>query len=183
MPDAEMPPEIFSALQRELEQKNINANSFAALVNFALVFRIGSAHADLAANALRKMKYQLRQAEGENDLIALIDGLAKVAAVTRSKDLGDEVRVLSRVTRRRKGVCLSSDGEIRIAMIAAASRKDLMEWVDFLGAWITEIAFEARTADEARVLLLHLRRIIGLQPELIVTCSKAEAALLSIIAS
>lgn len=181
-PDMDMPPEIFSALQKELELKSIHTNSFAALVNSALVFRIGSAHAELAANALRKVKYQLRQAEEDDNILALIDGLAKVAAVTRSKELGDEVRVLSRVTRRRKGACLSADSEMRIAMIAAASRVDLIEWADFLGAWITEISFEVRAVDEARVLLSHLCQVRVLQPELSVTCSKAEAALLSLTA-
>ncbi|WP_128669108.1 hypothetical protein [Pseudomonas aeruginosa] len=182
VPDSDMPPEIFSALQGALELKSIHTNSFAALVNSALVFRIGSAHAELAANALRKVKYQLRKADGGDNILALIDGLAKVAAVTRSKELGDEVRVLSRVTRRRKDACLSADSEMRIAMIAAASRGDLVEWADFFGAWITEIAFEVRSVDEAGVLLSHLRKVRMLQPELAVTCSKAEAALLSLAA-
>ncbi|WP_271104641.1 hypothetical protein [Pseudomonas tohonis] len=182
VPDSDMPSDIYSALQRELELESIHTNSFAALVNSALVFRIGSAHAELAANALRKVKYQLRQTEGNDNLLALIDGLAKVAAVTRSKELGDEVRVLSRVTRRRKDTSLSADDELRIAMIAAGSRRDLIEWAEFLGDWITEIAFEVQDVDQGVALLSHLRQVIILQPALLVTCSKAEAALQALTA-
>lgn len=179
-PEMDMPPEMLSNLEKELELESIRLNSFAGLVNSALVFRIGAAHAQLAANALQKVKYQLRQSEDSSHIFSLIDGLAKVAAVTRSKELGDEVRVLSRVTRRRKGGGISVDNEVRIAMIAAASRGGLDGWAEFLGGWLTEIAFEVQSSEEGTILLSHLRQIIKLEPALIITCSKAEAALLSV---
>lgn len=173
----DMPRELLRDLEVQLAADGVSPDSFSSLVNCSLLFNITSDHARLAATALRKVKYQLQQTVTNPKVFSLISGLATVAAVTRSKELAEEVRVLSRVTRRQKGADITLEDEMRIAMIAAASVKDITGWAKFAGDWLTEIAFEAKVRDESIRLLAHVRLLIKLRPELAVTCAKAEAAL------
>ena len=96
----------------------------------------------MAAKALRRVKYSIENADDQNSLFGLIDGLATVAAVTRGTDLAEALRVMMRVMRRRKRLNVDPDYEMRVAMLAAASHEDLDDWALFAGEWITEIAFE-----------------------------------------
>jgi hypothetical protein len=73
-----------------------------------------------------------------------------VATVTCGAELADELRILTRVMRRRGRLGADPDDELRVAMIAAASRPDLNEWAHFAGEWISEIAFEV--ADQQKAL-------------------------------
>ncbi|WP_426141165.1 hypothetical protein [Pseudomonas sp. DWP3-1-2] len=176
-PSLEMPQDLLRDLEGQLAADGVSQDSFSSLVNCSLLFNITSDHARLAAVALRKVKYQLQQTNTNPKVFSLISGLATVAAVTRSNELADEVRILSRVTRRQKRADITLEDEMRIAMIAAASLKDITDWAKFAGEWLTEIAFETVVQEEAVRLLAHVRLLIKLQPELAVTCARAEAAL------
>ncbi|MCP1420965.1 hypothetical protein J3D47_005208 [Pseudomonas laurylsulfativorans] len=176
-PVLEMPQELLHDLEAQLAAEGVSHDSFSSLVNCSLLFNITSDHARLAAVALRKVKYQLQQTIVKPKVFSLISGLATVAAVTRSTELADEVRILSRVTRRQTNADVTLEDEVRIAMIAAASSKDIEEWVRFAGEWLTEIAFEAVARDDAMRLLTHVQLLIKLRPELAATFAKAEAAL------
>ncbi|WP_433767480.1 hypothetical protein [Pseudomonas putida] len=173
----QMPEEVLAGLEDQLTSDSISLDSFNSLVNSSLIFNITADHARLAATALRKVKYQLEQSGSRNNIFALISGLATVAAVTRSKELAGEVRILSRVTRRRKDSEISAEDELRIALVAVASVSDLDEWSSFLGDWLTEISYEAEVGAQSSRLLASLQVIIGLMPSLAITCSKAEASL------
>lgn len=172
-----MPEDVLKGLEVQLKSDCLSLDSFNSLVNSSLIFNITIDHARLAATALRKVKYQLEQSDSQNDFFALITGLSTVAAVTRSKELADEVRVLSRVTRRRKDSGISPEDEFRVALLAAASVSDFEEWSSFFGDWLTEISYEAEVGMQSARLLTSLEVIIGLIPALASTCSKAEASL------
>ena len=176
----EMPAEVLTDLETKLASESLHPGSFAGLVNSVLIFRIEPDHARLAATALRKVKYQLQQSDDDAHLFGLIHGLATVAAVTRSKELADEVRVLSRVTRSRNRAAMSTEDEMRISIIAAASHENSDDWASFAGDWLTELAFEITKPEDAALLLSHLRRLIEFAPELAITCAKADAALSSV---
>jgi len=113
-----------AAIPAALEAEESSPESFALLVNSALLFQIDPAFADLAAQALRRTKYQLRRGQSEGGTRALLAGLATVAAVTRSRELAEEVRRLVRVIRRRQGIGIALYEVVRIGMIAAASTRD-----------------------------------------------------------
>lgn len=173
----QMPPEVLRGLEEQLTSDSINLDSFNSLVNSSLIFNITADHARHAAAALRKVKYQLEQSGSRSNIFALISGLATVAAVTRSRELADEVRILSRVTRRQKNSEISAEDELRIALVAVASVPDLDVWSSFLGDWLTEISYEAEVGVQSSRLLASLQVVIGLMPGLAITCSKAEASL------
>src|SRR5690606_1244084 len=115
----------------------IEAASFIALVNSAMIFKITSGHAELAAKALRLGGYTLANLEDKSQLVGLLNGLATVAAVSRSAALADEIRILVRRYRRDSQYGFSIEEAMRICLIASASRENLMDWRAFLGEWLT----------------------------------------------
>ena len=104
----DMPSDIETNLKQALESEEPTGDDFISLVNSPLIFKVGPQLAQLAAQALRRAKYQLRNMKNQSDAFSLLSGLAMVAAVTRSAELADEVRILVRVFRRKPGtdICL-----------------------------------------------------------------------------
>jgi hypothetical protein len=179
----EIPADIESEVRRGLESEDLTPKSFAGLVNSALIFRIGPQLAQLAAQALRRAKHQLRQVRADTEAFSLLVGLATVAAVTRSSELAEEVRILVRVVRRRPGIDIAPEDAVRIAMIAAAAYSDNSKWCEFVGDWLTELAFEDMTREKAVILWKHIHVLCQLEPSLWETCARAEAACTAFAAS
>jgi hypothetical protein len=180
---AVMPNDIESELRKKLDAEELTPQSFVPLVNSALIYRIGPQLAQLAAQVLRRAKHQLRQVRAQNETFSLLSGLATVAAVTRSSELAEEVRILVRVIRRRPGIDITLDDAIRIAMIAAAGYSDRDKWCKCLGEWLTELAFEDMTREQAVFFRQHLDILCQLEPNLWETCARAEAACAAFVAS
>lgn len=182
-PVMEMPTEIEANLRIGLEAPELTPKSFAILVNFSLIYEVGSPLAKLAAEGLRRVKHQLRQIKSQEEAFSLLAGLATVAAVTRSSDLAEEVRILMRFVRRRPGIDISRADTIRIALVAAAAHDDISGWCEFVGQCLTEFAFEDMSADEARVLRDHILALRQLEPRLWETTARADAATSAFIKS
>ncbi|MGE0681699.1 MAG: hypothetical protein AB7P69_12480 [Candidatus Binatia bacterium] len=198
----EPPTEILKEIEARLDTEVLQPSSFAALVNSALIFRLDSHHAQLAAKALRTVKfsfvrspdairgfaqlaakalrtvkYQLRQADNKEQLFAVLSGLAAVAAITRSSELAEELRVLTRKCRHEPGRRLSTEEAMRIGLIAAAAHSELTDWCEFVGEWVAELAFQSLEHDEIERLHSHVEQLCHIVPELWRTCGRAEAAL------
>jgi hypothetical protein len=176
-PNRAIPDDVLREVRAALEAGDLDANSFAGLVNTALLFDLPEGQSSLAADALRRAKFSVENAENEGTSFGLISGLAVVAAVTRGTELADALRVLTRVMRRRKRFTADPDNEMRIAMIAAASFENLDDWSRFAGDWITEVAFEVESKDAARKFVAMLRRLVQIEPALARHCAAADAAL------
>ncbi len=65
-------------------------------------------------------------------------------------------------------------------MIAAAAFEELLDWNDFVGDWLTELAFQKLQSAESKQLHSHVLKLCHIVPELWVTCGRAEAALKSL---
>lgn len=174
-----LPVEISKAIETQLRAEEVTAKSFIVLVNSAMIFRVGTDQAELAAKALKLGSYRLTNVENRSQLLAILNGLATVAAITRSHALADELRILVRIYRRDPQYALSTEEVMRICLVAAASRKGLKEWRDFIGEWLTELAFSDLEGDDGEVLHSHLQCLCHAVPELWVSCGRAEAALLA----
>ena len=174
-----LPPNCAEEIEIQLGAEEVGPSSFPALVNLALIYRIGSDQAELAATALKRSNYHLRNIENESQLAAILDGLATVAAVSRSPSLADELLILVRKYRRDAEYELSLQEVIRICLIAAASRPELSEWTEFVGKWLTEFAFSDLKDDEAQGFHSYLNCLCHAVPELWVSCGRADAALLA----
>ena len=86
--------------ERQLDTDEAEASSFTALVNSALLFRVGSDQGELARKALKLGHYRIASVKDKPQLFTIVNGLATVAAVARSSVLADELRILMRGYRR-----------------------------------------------------------------------------------
>ncbi len=175
-----LPDAISEAIEEQLGAEKVGLSSFVGLVNFSSIFSVGEDKSELAARALKLGRYRLADIEDKPQLLAALNGLASVAAVTSSRLLADELRILVRQYRQDVQHTLSVREEMRVCLAAAASRSDPMEWRDFVGACVTELAFGELEGDEIVVLQRHLEYLCHVVPELWASCSKADAALKSL---
>jgi hypothetical protein len=174
------PAEIVKDIEERLSVEVLQPMSFVTLVNSALIFRMDSHHAQFAAKALRAVKYHIRQAGDKSILGSILRGLATVAAVTRSVELADEFRILVRRCRQEPGRDVSAEDALWLGLIAAAAHSDRRSWCQYVGEWITELAFQPLQQNELDRLYTHLELLCHIEPELWVTCGRAEAALSSV---
>jgi hypothetical protein len=179
----EPPAEILRDIEEKLSADVLHPKSFAVLINSALIFRFDAHQARLAAKALSAVKHQLRQIDNKEQLFTVLSGLATVAAVTRSVELAEELRILTRRFRNEQGCTLSAEESMQIGLIAAAAHSDLTDWCKFVGEWITELSFQSLQHDEMERLHSHIMLKCHIVPELWRTCGRAEAALSAGMAS
>lgn len=173
----DLPAELEETIEVQLGAERVAPSSFIALVNSAWLFRIGADKAEFAAKELRLARYRLLNIESKPELLAILNGLATVAAVSRSLALADELRILVRKYRHDAEFQLSISEAIEICLVAAASRADLNGWREFVGDWLTELAFSDLSGNDGEVLDSSVRCLCDLIPELWVSCGRAEAAL------
>jgi hypothetical protein len=173
----ELPSDLEAHIRSSLEAQDLSPRSFFGLVNAALIVRVDSELSEAAAHGLRRVGYRLRQFGETEDPFPFLYALAKVAAVTRSKELTDEVRVLVRAERHRGAQRLSPEAISRIALVAAAAIADQSGWRSFLGEWLNELAFLEMTLDEAVNLRSQLQMLLHIDPILWETCGRADAAI------
>ena len=172
-----LPDDLARIIEKELDTEEVEASSFIALVNSAMIFRITSGHAELAARALRLGNYTLANLEEKSQLVGILNGLATVAAVSRSPALADELRILVRRYRRDPQYGFTVEEAMMMCLVASAALEDLMEWRGFVGEWLTELAFGELEVSEGEVLHSHLLVLLHAVPELWVSCARADAAL------
>ena len=176
-----LPPKVSEVIKTQLDTKEVGPSSFIALMNFALLYPISADHAELAAKALQRANYRLPNIEERSELVVILDGLAKVAAVSRNHKLADELQIFVRRYRYDAEYALSIQEAIKICLVAAASRSDLNEWIEFVGDWLTELAFGDLKDDEIPVFYVQLTWLCHVVPELWVSCGRANAALSALI--
>ena len=174
-----LPSDLAEIIEAQVTGEPVEPSSFIALVNSAMIFGTDSAHVKLAATALRLGDHRLRNVESKSDLLVVLMGLAKVAAAARSTELADELRILMRTYEPDGAYSLSISEKLSICLIAAASRADLTEWRNFVGEWLTELAFGQLGVEEAKVFHSRLQSLCHAVPELWVSCARADAALIA----
>ncbi len=172
-----VPSNISEMIEEQLSETNITAKSYVALVNSALLYPVDQRHAALAATALKLSRYHLNKLEDQSQLRAILNGLATVAAVTRSCELADELNILIRKYIQDSQYMLSINDIFSICLIAASSREKLDTWCEFVGKWLVELAFGNLKDEESEVFHSLLRCLSHIEPALWVTCGRADAAL------
>ena len=69
---------------------------------------------------------------------------------------------------------------MRMCLVTSAAHQELIEWRNFAGQWLTELAFAEMDRNDAELFLSRLTSLLHSTPELWVSCARAEAALKSI---
>lgn len=172
-----IPPELSKAIKVQLSSDKVEPSSFIALVNSAMLFQIDTDQMKLAAEVLKVGNYRLANVDDKLQLLSIMNGLALAASSGRNHMLADELRILIRRYRRDPQYDISIQEEVRICLIASASRENTNEWRTFVGEWLTELAFEELEGDDGKLLHLYLQCLCHAVPELWVSCSRADAAL------
>lgn len=172
-----LPDDLARVIEEQLDSDEVEAASFIALVNSAMIFKIASGHAELAAKGLRLGNYRLANLENNSQLVSILNGLATVAAVSRNLALADELRILVRRYRRDSQHGFTIEEAMRMCLVASSARKDLTEWRRFAGEWLTELAFGDLQENEGEVLHSRLLALLHSVPELWVSSARADAAL------
>lgn len=174
-----LPADLLETIETQLSAEQVGPSSFIALVYSARIFRVDADQVELAAKALKLANYRLSSLENQSQLLGILDGLATVAAVVRSTALADELRILVRRYRRDPQHGFPIKEAMRICLIASASRKDLTHWREFVGDWLTELAFGEFEDNEGGVFHSCLRCLCHAVPELWMSCARADAALMA----
>jgi hypothetical protein len=172
-----LPPEHLKVIDTQLRTEEVGISSFIALMNSALIFHIDSHLAELTALAIKRGGYRLANIESRAQLLAILNGLATVAAVTRSGSLANELQILVRRYRHDAQYTLTIIEAMIICLVTAACNEDLNNWREFVGDWVTEMAFGKLEANDGEIFLSHLHYLCHAVPELWVTCGRADAAL------
>ena len=172
-----LPAELYETIESQLNADEIGPKSFIALVNSVLIYRVHLDQAELAAKALKLGNYRLTNIESKSQLLGILNGLATVVASTRSKPLADALRILVRRYRQDSQYTLSIEEAIKFGLVAAACHDSLNEWREFIGDWLTELAFGPLVDNEGEVFHSRLMCICHAVPELWVSCGRADAAL------
>jgi hypothetical protein len=173
-----LPKELLEQVRKSLESSELDANSFVAVINIAHVSGDAAKVSELVVNALHRVNYvvDMNDDESGRSLLSILIGLAVLAASSRSSDLAESIRVLSRVKRRRGSIQNDPEEEIRVVLIAAAAFEDQNDWAKFAGDWIAEIAFDLKDRARATNLQMMVRRLRQLEPALLPHVARAEAA-------
>lgn len=173
-----LPSDLSEAIEAQLKDE-VGPSAFIALVNSAMIFRVDAGQADLAAKALKLGNHRLANVKDKSQILGVVNGLATVAAVARNAALADELRTLMRRYRRDPQFGFSIEEDMRVCLVAAASRAELTDWRDFVGEWLTELAFGEFEGEDGSVFHSHLQCLCHSVPELWVSCGKADAALIA----
>ncbi|MFT6401033.1 MAG: hypothetical protein ACJA2D_000339 [Pseudohongiellaceae bacterium] len=113
----QLPKELAYSIDEQLNTDTVDASSFIALVNSAMIFKISAGHAELAAKALRLGNYTLSKLENKSQLVSILNGLATVAAASRSPTLADELRILVRRYLRDPQYKFSIEEGMRVCLV------------------------------------------------------------------
>jgi len=174
------PDALVENLRKLDGEKALDIQAFTGLVNFCLAYRFDEEVAALIVSLLRKVQYRVNLRPDPDIGFALMMSLAIIAASTRHPALANEVRILVRVLRRRGDIAASTDEQMRIALIACASRPDLADWCKAVGEWLIEIAHGEMSHNEALGTRSRLHILCHAVPELWPHVAKADAALAAI---
>ena len=171
------PPFVLEEIEAQFTAEGNGAFQYVRLIRVGPLLLKDSAAAELAAKALRRDNHRLGDFEDKTHILKVLNGLASVAAVTRSRSLADELRILVRKHSRDAQYALSSGEAVAVFLAAAASRSNLEDWREFVGNFLTEMAYGELGEEDRGVLHMNLHYLCHVDPGLWAYCSRADAAL------
>ena len=176
-----MPDELVELVDRHISATVVTPKSFIPLVNASLLFDMDDSWADTAMRALQRVEGRLVGVRDQHQLEAVLQGLATLAATARHSGLADELSALIRRYVGSGRTELPIDSAFRIAVTASACSADLESWCERVGHDLTLLAYEDQTLDDSHSLVSNIDWLCHIQPMLWSHCSRALAALRSII--
>ena len=172
-----MSDELRAKVDQIVGDSAVDRSSLIQFATAATMFDVSEEQAVQVAENLKANRHRVSGIEDESQMFHIVMRLAVAAAACRSEALADELRVIVRMDRSDKGLFRDVSKSINICLSSAASRTGVQEWAEYVGDWLTELAFLDMNDGEAATLASSLRCLMEIVPELWRTCARAEAAL------
>ena len=176
-----LPDTLLKDIEEQLDSELPSAETFIGIINSVVVFEIPSSIADKAAKTLKSARYHLSRVSDSGELISILFGLARVAAVSRSTSLAQEIPILARKYRHDPQFRLPIDQSVWLILSAGAAFDDHDEWLKFVGDSLLNLSYEEMTRSQADSVFAMLSWLRDIDPFLWKTTSRADAALKSLL--
>lgn len=169
---AVVPDEISNLLAKHINAK-ASFESYRVLMNSAPFWKIDDEYLERAVSLLESAQHKLAAVNDKDSVFQVLNGLAQVACMTRSKKLAASVTILSRLYRDYIDVDSEPENYLAIGVVAGAAFEDKDGWAEYIGQWCTELAYLPISEDSIERMERMLERLCILEPYLYYTCSKA----------
>ncbi|MBQ0726671.1 MAG: hypothetical protein KBT77_04895 [Thalassolituus oleivorans] len=169
---AVVPDEISNLLAKHINGE-ASFESYRVLMNSAPFWKIDDDYLERAVNLLESAQHKLAAVNDKDSVYQVLNGLAQVACMTRSKKLAASLTILSRLYRDYIDVDSEPENYLAIGLVAGAAFEDKEGWAEYIGQWCTELAYLKIGEDAIERIELMLERLCILEPYLYYTCSKA----------
>jgi hypothetical protein len=146
--------------------------AFRSFINSAQFWKVDEKYVELALTLLENAQHELRDTGDTESIFQTLNGLAKVAALVRSKKLAASVVILSRTYRDYLNVNTEPEHILGLGLVAAAAFDEKDEWAEYIGQWMTELAYLPLEARAISPLRNMLEQLCILEPYLYYTCGR-----------
>ncbi|WP_075187360.1 hypothetical protein [Teredinibacter haidensis] len=169
---AVVPDEISNLLAKHINGE-ASFESYRVLMNSAPFWKIDDEYLERVVSLLESAQHKLAAVNDKDSVYQVLNGLAQVACMSRSKKLAVSVTILSRLYRDYIDVDSEPENYLAIGVVAGAAFEDKDGWAEYIGQWCTELAYLPISEDAITRLEAMLERFCILEPYLYHTCSKA----------
>ncbi len=168
---AEVPDYISKSLDEAMNNQS-SPLAFNTLINSAQFWKVDEKYVEHAVILLENTQHQLKETEDKESIFQTLNGLAKVAALGRSKKLAASVMILSRIYRDYLNVNAEPEHIMGMGLVASAAFDEKNEWAEQIGQWLTELAYLPLEAKAVSSLRSMLEQLCILEPYLYYTCGR-----------
>ncbi|MDH5413794.1 MAG: hypothetical protein OEW87_06630 [Flavobacteriaceae bacterium] len=169
---ADVPDEISSMLGKHINGE-ASLESYRVLINSAPFWKIDDKYLDRAVSLLESAQHKLATVNDKDSVFQVLNGLAQVSCMTRSRKLASSVTTLSRLYRDYIDVDSEPENYLLLGVVAGAAFEDKDGWAEFIGQWCTELSYLPLSDGAILSICEMLERLCILEPYLYHTCSKA----------
>ena len=168
---AVVPDEISNLLGKHIND-DASLESFRVLIYSAPFWKIDDEYLERAVSLLESAQHRLAAVNDKDSIYQVLNGLAQVSCMTRSRKLAASVTILSRLYRDYIDVDSEPENYLALGVIAGAAFEDKDGWAEYIGQWCTELAYLPISEDASFRIEVMLKRLCILEPYLYHTCSK-----------
>ncbi|NTU73461.1 hypothetical protein HGB07_04820 [Candidatus Roizmanbacteria bacterium] len=169
---AVVPDEISNLLATHINDE-ASLESYRVLMNSAPFWKIDDEYLERAVSLLEIAQHKLAAVNDKDSVYQVLNGLAQVACMTRSRKLATSVMILSRLYRDYIDVNSEPENYLAIGVVAGAAFDEKDGRAEYIGQWSTELVYLPISEDAIKRIKAMLERLCILEPYLYYTCSKA----------
>lgn len=168
----DVPDEISNLIAKNISIE-ASLESFRILMNSTPFWKIDDEYLERTVSLLESAQHKLAAVNDKDSVYQVLNGLAQVSCMTRSRKLAASVAILSRLYRDYIDVDSEPENYLVIGVVAGAAFEEKDDWAEFIGQWCTELAYLPISDDAIMRIEVMLERLCILEPYLYHTCSKA----------